>query len=274
MRTRLPGGSPAFPAPRREPPPTPRRPRRRRPRQPAREALALAACVLSQRRSRTPWYPAVIEACSRKGDAREAAVWLQEMASSAFRPNVFAFNAVIAGFARRGSAGEAAGWLGRMKAEGLEPNVVSYTAVIDGCAKAGDAAGAVRWFETMLHNSITPNAVSYNAVINGFARLGDTENAVAWLERMRRAMPPDKISYNSALHSCSNAQPPRADEAERLFREMWTEGLDPTASTLSALEKAIGVRRRGILCNSLGVDVERASSNRPQPTHRKVRPLR
>lgn len=219
-------------------------------------------------------YSVVIESCSRRGDARGAAEWLEEMAESSSRPNVFAFNAVIASFARKGEAREAVSWLERMVKEGLAPNVVSYTAVIDGCAKAGDSEGAVRWFEIMLEKGIEPTALSYNAVINSCARLGDTEGAVQWLERMRLVIMPDTISYNSAISACANARPaPRADEAERLFREMRAAGLNSTASTLSALDKAIGVQRRDALCQALGVNVQKAAEHRPPPAHRKVRPL-
>lgn len=199
-------------------------------------------------------------------------MWLEEMVASPYRPNVFSFNAVIAGFAKRGFAAEAAGWLAKMLSLGLRPNVVSYTAVIDGCAKAGDPKEAERWFDEMLERGIEPNSHSYNALINSYARLGDTEGATQWLERMRAAMPPDEISYNSALHSCANARPPDAAEAERLFREMRADGLPPTASTLSALGLAVGGKRRDALCAAFGIDAQKASKHRPAPKHRKVAP--
>mmetsp|Transcript_47996 Transcript_47996/g.89850 ORF Transcript_47996/g.89850 Transcript_47996/m.89850 type:complete len:329 (-) Transcript_47996:182-1168(-) len=224
-------------------------------------------------------YSVVIESCARRGDAHGAAGWLEEMAASAFKPNVFAFNAVIAGFARKGSAAEAAEWLDRMVAEGLEPNVVSYTAVIDGCAKVGDREGAARWFDTMLENNVTPNTLTYNAVINSCARHGDVDGALRWLERMCSSDPagpsmqPDEISYSSAINSCANARPPAAETAELLFREMRSAGLHPTASTLTALERAVGAERSGSLCNEFGIDIKQAKRHRPPPEHRRVRPL-
>lgn len=224
-------------------------------------------------------YSVVIESYARRGDAHGAAGWLEEMAASAFKPNVFAFNAVIASFARKGSAAEAAEWLERMVAEGLEPNVVSYTAVIDGCAKVGDREGAARWFDTMLENNVTPNTLTYNAVINSCARHGDVDGALRWLERMcshgsaGSILKPDEISYSSAINSCANAQPPAAETAEQLFREMRSAGLHPTASTLTALERAVGVERGSSLCDALGVDIKQAKRHRPPPEHRRVRPL-
>jgi len=218
-------------------------------------------------------YSVVIESYSRKGDVRGAAGWLEEMASSPFKPNVFSFNAVIAGFARKAQAVEAAEWFDRMVAEGLEPNVISYTAVIDGCAKAGDADGAARWFDDMLERGVAPNTLTYNAVINSCARLGDVDGALKWLHQMHS---PDEISYNSAINSCANARPPRPEEAESLFRAMKTAGLQPTASTFTALERAIGEQRSSVLCSSLGIDLRRAKntkSKRSPPEHRHVRPL-
>lgn len=200
----------------------------------------------------------LIQACSQKGDAEGAASWLEEMASTVYGPNVFAFNAVIAGYAQKGSPNEAARWLSRMKAEGLEPNVMSYTAVINGCARAGDSRSAVRWFETMLQNGISPNIASFNAIIIGFARLGDVTSAVRWLERIRiSSLVPDEVSYNSAIHGCACARPTRADEAERLFREMRTAGLWPSSSTITSLDRAVGARRRDALCETLCLDVAR-----------------
>jgi len=203
-------------------------------------------------------YSVVIQACSQKGDAQGAASWLEEMASTVYGPNVFAFNAVIAGFAQQGSPDEAARWLARMKADGLEPNVVSYTAVINGCARAGDSIAAVRWFETMLQNGIAPNTASFNAIIIGFARLGDVTSAVRWLERIRgSSLSPDEVSYNSAIHGCACARPARADKAERLFQEMRTAGLWPSSSTITSLDRAVGTRRRDALCETLGLDIAR-----------------
>merc|ERR1712048_590099 len=155
--------------------------------------------------------------------------------------------------------------------DGLAPSVHTYTAVIDGCAKAGDGDSAVRWFETMLDKEISPNIYTYNALINSCARRGDAEGAVKWLERMRPVLIPDVVSYNTAISACANASPaPRADEAERLFREMRAVGIGATASTLSALDKAIGQDRRDALCQALGVNVSKVE---PDFTHRKVRPL-
>jgi len=213
-------------------------------------------------------YSYVIDSCARKGDTRGAAGWLEEMASSPFKPNVFAFNAVIAGFARKAKATEAAAWFDRMIAEGLEPNVISYTAVIDGCAKAGDADGAARWFDDMVERGVAPNTLTYNAVINSCARRGDVDGALKWLRQMHS---PDEISYNSAIHSCANARPPRIDEAESLFREMVAVGFQPTASTFTALERAIGYNRSSALCSSLGVDPRRSKA--VQRSHRHVPPL-
>jgi len=203
-------------------------------------------------------YSVVIELCARRGDVSGAATWLQEMAASPVGPNVFAFNSVIRGFAKKGSALKAAEWLDRMIAEGLEPNVVSYTAVIDSCVKVGDAEGAARWFDTMLGNGVLPNAFTYNAIINSCAALGDVDGALKWLERMRSAGPLvvlDEISYNSAIKSCANASPPRADKAEELFRTMREAGLYPTISTIRALERAVGDHRSRELCGDLRVDM-------------------
>merc|ERR1711972_761692 len=93
------------------------------------------------------------------------------------------------------------------------------------------------------------------------------------LERMRSTIRPDEISYNTAISACANARPtPRADEAERLFREMRAAGLHPTVSTLTALDRAIGGRRKDALCQALGVNIDKVAQHRPPPTHRKVRP--
>jgi len=218
-------------------------------------------------------YSVVIDSFSRRSSAQRAAAFLEEMESSSVKPNVFVYNAVIAGFARKGRTRDAVTWLGRMQSAGLKPNVMSYTAIIDSCAKAGDSEEAVRWFYSMVEYGISPNAVSYNAMINCHARRGDTDNALEWLERMRAVVPPDKVSYNSAIHSCATADPPRAEEAEELFREMRTEGLLPTASTLSALERAVGRKRRDALCLELDVDVQKALQRKRAREHRQARPL-
>merc|ERR1712046_249121 len=155
---------------------------------------------------------------------------------------------------------------------GLEPNVVSYTAVIDGCAKAGHAESAARWFDDMLKHKVTPNSLTYNAVINSCARKGDVDGALKWLSQMQA---PDEISYNSAINGCANAVPARPDEAESLFENLLAAGLQPTASTITALERAIGKERSSALCVSRGVDPSKLRrSKRSPPEHRHVLPLR
>eukprot|EP00930_Biecheleria_cincta_P041718 TRINITY_DN28648_c0_g1_i1.p1 TRINITY_DN28648_c0_g1~~TRINITY_DN28648_c0_g1_i1.p1 ORF type:complete len:338 (-),score=56.45 TRINITY_DN28648_c0_g1_i1:64-1077(-) len=218
-------------------------------------------------------YSVVIEKMSSQGSMQTAETLLQEMLDSEVKPNIFVFNAVIAGFARRGQTKEASVWLGKLQAAGLTPNVMSYTALIDSCAKAGDSDGAVKWFNLLVEKDLSPNAVSYNAVINSFARVGDTDNALEWLARMRAVVPPDKVSYNSAIHSCAMADPPRAEEAEELFREMKSAGLDATASTLNALERAVGSSRRDQLCLDLGIDIDKALQRKHAREHRQARPL-
>lgn len=214
-------------------------------------------------------YSAVIDDCSARGAMKEATGWLEEMAASAFKPNVFAFNAVIAGFARHGTPVQAAGWLDRMVAEGLQPNLLSYNAVIDSCAKVGDYEGAVRWFHTMLKSGIRPDTRSYNAVLRSCARAGHAEGAVQWLEKLRAAEPPaepNEISYNSAIRSCANARPRReAEAAERLFKEMRASGLFPNWTTLTALGQAVGHQRRDDLCLAYGVNVRMAASRARTP---------
>lgn len=219
-------------------------------------------------------YSVVIESMSRQGSLRAAESLLQEMLDSEVKPNLFVFNAVIAGFAGKGQTKEASVWLGKLQAAGLTPNVMSYTALISSCAKVGDCNGAVKWFNIMVEKDLSPNAVSYNAVINSFARLGDADNALEWLARMRAVMPPDKVSYNSAIHSCAMADPPRAEEAEELFREMRSAGLDATASTLNALERAVGsIIRRDQLCFELGINIDQALQRQHAREHRQSRPL-
>jgi len=262
-------------------------------------------------------FSVVIRECAQRGNADGAAKWLRAMISSPQGPNVFAFNAVIAAFAKRGKAPEAAAWLRRMGEEvtpcrvctgsdtdcsncggkgqqGLEQNVMSYTAVIDACALAGDAEGSVKWFDEMLSKGIMPNERSYNAVINAWARRGEAAEAVRWLERMREEgafrdshrFQPDEISYNTAIHGCAVASPPRASLAERLFREMVKmRGLKPTASTMTALDRAAGRGLREKLCKELGL-TDRSEAwkhindsglpnwrHRPVSDHRRIQPL-
>merc|ERR1712232_1378157 len=83
---------------------------------------------------------------------------------------------------------------------------------------------------------------------------------------LRQMHSPDEISYNSAIHSCANARPPRIDEAESLFREMVAVGFQPTASTFTALERAIGYNRSSALCSSLGVDPRRSTCSEESST--------
>lgn len=218
-------------------------------------------------------YSVVIEACARNGDTRGAEEWVERMKESPFKPNVFVYNAVIAALARKGNADEAIRWFRRMVAAGLVPNVMSYVSVIDGCAKANDPEGAAKWFGDLATAGLRPNNNAYNAVINSSARVGDADAASSWLDRMWNEKPPvspDVISYSTAINGCAQADPPQAELAERLFRQMRDVGLHPTASTLSALERALGAARSDSLCAALQIDVERQKRHRP-PMHRSER---
>lgn len=209
-------------------------------------------------------YSVVIVQCSKRGDARRAAAFLDEMLAS--RANVFVFNVVIAAFARKGDAAEAARWLNRMAAVGLAPNSESYTAVIGGCATASDPASAERWFELMEERHVPPIPATYGAMISSFAGRGDVGGARRWLSRMAHSrQAPDEAAYTAAIRCCANAQPPDGGEAQQLFREMRESQIQPTSGSLIALASAVGSSRRDELCRELEVDMAKAMQRRPEP---------
>ena len=62
------------------------------------------------------------------------------------KPTLKAYNALIDACAKAGDVKEAAKWFSEAQQVGLKPNIETYNALINVCAKADDLTEASKWF--------------------------------------------------------------------------------------------------------------------------------
>jgi len=200
-------------------------------------------------------YCAMIDACSKAGDAARAGYWHEVMLERGVQPNAHSFSAVISACAKAHDVSAALHHLEAMEDQWKVPaDVVVFSSVLDACAKVGDADRARAVFDLMRQRGVRPNVVAYASLARPFAHRGDWQE----VEFIAQDMEAQGLRMNdyflyAQLIAYANARPQREHaRAERAFREACAKGVVPNKHVMSALTRAVG----RVTCQSLLKDLE------------------
>jgi len=200
-------------------------------------------------------YTSVIDASAKAGNPERAEHWLARAMEAGVELNVISYTAVIDASAKAGNPERAEHWLAKAMEAGVEMDVISYNAVIHACAKAGKPERAEHWLARAMEAGVEMDVISYTAVINACAKAGNPERAEHWLARAREArVEVDVLIYTAAINACIRARSRQPHRAERLFRQMLSEGIQPDAFMFKQVSKAIGKARLKLLCSELHIN--------------------
>jgi pentatricopeptide repeat domain-containing protein 1 len=176
---------------------------------------------------------AALDACARSQPTRlQQAFDLLE--TSQATPNVFTFGALMNACNRAGNAKQAMQLLREMPDKyRIEPNAVVYSAAISACARASKnnhtqykdmALNLLK--EAVEEKQLQMSVVGFNAAVSACAQCGDYRNAISILQRMQEARQkfhdstddtvttppplfsvpePDAVTYGTILAACENA---------------------------------------------------------------------
>merc|ERR1712130_114115 len=111
---------------------------------------------------------------------------------------------------------------------GLHLDARSANGVIQALARKGDKDGALRVFKLMKEQGIARNNVTFNSVAIPFAASGDWERVEDLMFKLRSAgLTYGEREYSCLLSAYAKAEPKQLKRAERVFRDMVFEGVEP-----------------------------------------------
>jgi len=191
-------------------------------------------------------FAVLVAVAARKGTAAAATDVLTRMAELGVAASLVTWNTAIDAQSKRegGTAAAARALFTKMRADpGCRPNIVSYSACIAAEARCqdGSADRAAALFDEALAEGLQPDVVCLTTLLDSLAKRGSSASrAVEILERMRELdfLRPNRVHFNTVLNACATQRPALIDEAERIFKLMQADGLEPSSHTLSALLRA------------------------------------
>jgi pentatricopeptide repeat protein len=138
-------------------------------------------------------------------------IW-KRMLDADIKPNIRSFSAMIDVCSKAGDALAAAKTLEQMPSQGVLPDLRAFSSVIDAFARLGDGANAVYWFDRMVAANIRPDAKAFTAVIDAFSKAGNMNKAKEWVVRMQNSgVPLDHKAFQAAMRmKVTNQQQARA----------------------------------------------------------------
>jgi len=213
-------------------------------------------------------YANVISSCGKAGHTSAVMRWFTEMGHVRIDPSVRSYNAAISACARQADSKGAIRWLQDMTKAGLVPDKFSYTSVMQALVKKGDPRSARKWLNSMIKAGFQPDTCAYNTLVSAYAKLGHTNEVEEVMRNMREAgIALDTQTWNWAIIAYNRAnQLTKAGRRgsymgpEEAFRKMVASGVMPNNFTLSALDGAVGFRKRIRILKELKVDVPNAET--------------
>ncbi|KAL0304553.1 UNVERIFIED_CONTAM: hypothetical protein Sradi_6323400 [Sesamum radiatum] len=133
---------------------------------------------------------------------------------------------MICHYGKAGKVREASALFSKMQEEGIKPGLVSYNIMINVVAAAGLYREAEEVVQSMQKSGCSPDSLTYLAMIRAYT--GSSKYCEA--EKMIMLMQKEGISktcahFNLILLGLTKAG--LMGEANRIYREIWSAGLDP-----------------------------------------------
>jgi len=126
-------------------------------------------------------------------------------------------------------------------------NTVMYTTILKGFARTKQVDEAMRFYHQMLTDAkqgkdVAPDLIAFSVLIQAHVEAGDMSGAFKVVEDMKgHHFKPDDIVFNTLLNGCFKQS--NVELGERLFAEMLSVSVKPTAVTFSILVKLYGKAR-------------------------------
>jgi len=197
-------------------------------------------------------FAVLVAVSARKGTAAAATDVLKRMSELGVAASLVTWNTAIDAQSKRdgGTAAAARALFAQLRSDpNCRPNIVTYSACITAEARCrdGSAQRAAALFDEALAEGLQPDVVCLTTLLDSLAKRGsDARRAVEILERMRELhfLQPNRVHFNTVLNACATQRPALIDEAERIFRLMQADELQPSSHTLSALLRAAAFAAR------------------------------
>jgi len=260
-------------------------------------------------------FVALVHGACEHGQGQQAERWFQEVIDSNLTPTVNLYTPLVRCFAQVGEMEKAEAWFERILEAGLKPGIFPYTSLVSGFLRLKKLKEAEDWLRKSLEAGLKSDDVMYSALIDGYCKEGSAPSlqwATELLEVMLRAAKPkprlisklvrchaergdihaasrcadvaesvgvkiQRPEYLQLLKACAKSSVEnRSDLAEKLLRQMMSDGLVPDTNTLNLLEPLLGRRlehiakARGLTESGRG---RRATRNlRKAPAHKEPVP--
>ncbi|CAJ1964313.1 unnamed protein product [Cylindrotheca closterium] len=134
-------------------------------------------------------YTTLIDAYSKNGDVKKAALILKLMGARDLKPNEFAFTPVIGALGRKGNVDKARGIMSYMRRQGLKVNTVTYNALISGLVHRRNDLNHIEFnanidhslglLKEMMGKGVRPNANTMAVILGAFGECEEPRVAEA-----------------------------------------------------------------------------------------------
>lgn len=219
-------------------------------------------------------YTPLVRRFAQDGEMEKAEAWFERILEAGLKPGIFPYTSLVSGFLRLKKLKEAEDWLRKSLEAGLKSDDVMYSALIDGYCKEGSAASlqrATELLEVMLRRAAKPKPRLITKLLRCHAERGDIHAASRCADVAESVgVKIQRPEYLQLLKACAKSSVEnRSDLAEKLVRQMMSDGLVPDTNTLNLLEPLLG-RRLEHIAKSRG---RRATPNlRKAPAHKEPVP--
>ncbi|KAI5447029.1 variant 2 [Lathyrus oleraceus] len=172
-------------------------------------------------------YNTLLYAMARGKRARGAKLVYEEMKNNGFSPLWATYSAVLEAYSRARLSKEALSVYKEMKEKGMTMNNVLYGMLLDMCADVGCVDEAIEIFEDMKQSeACEPDVVSYSSLINMYSCLGKVSEAEAMFNEMiSHGLEPNIKVLTMFVHCYGKAK--RTDDVVNIFNRFWKTGITP-----------------------------------------------
>jgi pentatricopeptide repeat protein len=203
----------------------------------ARDLAGVHAIWAESRSSAT--LAAMVDACVTNGAVEDALCALQEVCEMGASPPASIYHTIIKDLATRKRQPEALAVYSDMRERKVKPSLATFNVLIDVSARTGLVDCATELFREMCSVGVTADKDTYSIVIKGYCVQGDLMQALQVFSLMRkRGLSPDVVLFNTVLDAAARKK--MTFLGEKVFNDMETSGVEPSASTLAILVKLHG----------------------------------